>query len=324
MLEQGIKKNSNTVQNLSSHETKSKAIVTGDDKIAFLSHNIHRKVIDDNGMETTSIEFTVKNSSNSLIASVLFEAVFYDIDGAILDTVRQKTIEMKPDTNHNLCINYSGDDAGKISSYSLKVIEETLPIASTVTGNDKIMILKHHLTITAESYFGRRSCVDFAIRNISEVTIATVIFEAVFYDIEGNVLDTVRQTEIELKPDVSRTVLIIYPNTILFEKVKSYKVRIAKMVTVDNEKVQLRFQKARTTDKGEEEIYGRVKNISIEKTDSAMVANFFNRKKESVGIKVVNIKGIEPEEVRQFRLTFKPQEDDKVDSYTLTFGEIVE
>jgi hypothetical protein len=329
LFEQGItveeaSKIKAAAQNLSTKGLKSEAIATGDDKIAFLNHEIHRKTSDGNGIETVSIEFTVKNISNLLVASVLFEAVLYYIDGTVLDTVRHKTIELRPNASRTLCIYYSENDADKINSYSLKVIETTLPMTSTVTGNDKIIILKHHLTITAESYFGQRSCIDFSIRNISEVTIATIIFEAVFYDIEGNILNTVRRTEVELNPNVSRTVLITYPDTKLFGKVKSYKVRIARMVTADAEKVQLRLQEARTTGAGEEEIRGRVKNISTVRTDSALVANFFNRKKEDVGTKVVIIRNIEPGEIRQFRFKFKPQPGDKVDSYTLTFGEIAE
>lgn len=34
--------------------------------------------------------------------------------------------------------------------------------------------------------------VDFDIRNVSDSTIANVLFEAAFYDIEGNIVDTVK------------------------------------------------------------------------------------------------------------------------------------
>jgi hypothetical protein len=308
-------------------EKKSKSIemiVTCDNKIKFLNYDIHRIDKDKNSTEAISIEFSIKNTSNLWIGGVLFGAVLYDRDGKILDTIQYKTKDIKPNAIRNLQMNCSGCNIDNIKCCTLKVIKIIFLPESTVTGNDKIIILKHYLTTKAESYFGRRRCVDFSIRNISEITIATIIFEAVFYDIEGNILDTVRHTEVELKPNISRTVFIVCDNTKLFEKISGYKVRIVKMVTADAEKVQLRLQEARTTGAGEEEIRGRVKNISTVRTDSALVANFFNRKKEDVGTKVVIIRNIEPGEIRQFRFKFKPQPGDKVDSYTLTFGEIAE
>ncbi|GAI57443.1 unnamed protein product, partial [marine sediment metagenome] len=163
---------------------------------------------------------------------------------------------------------------------------------------------------------------ELAIRNVSDSTIATAVFEAVFLDIEGNILDTVEHRESDLKPERSRAILI---NTSIPEsdKVKSYDVRIIRTTTADVEKVQLRRHEIRTTETGEE-VRGIVKNLSEVKTDAALVATFFDPKKETIGTKVIILRDIEPGTIRQYQFKFKPQEGDVVRTYTLNIGEIEE
>jgi hypothetical protein len=161
--------------------------------------------------------------------------------------------------------------------------------------------------------------VELAIRNVSDSTIATAVFEAVFYDQEGNILDTVKHREIDLKPDTSRAIHITSSINEI-DKVKSYGVRIIRTTTADVEKVQLRRHEMRTTEAGEEEISGTVKNISEVKTDAALVATFYDPKKENIGTKVLVLRDIEPNTIRQFDFKFKPQEGDIVRSYSLNVG----
>jgi hypothetical protein len=69
---------------------------------------------------------------------------------------------------------------------------------------------------------------------------------------------------------------------------------------------------------------GLAKDISNTKTDTALVATFFDSKKENIGIRVMILRDIEPDIVKQFHFSFKPIEEDKVRSYTLNIGDLVE
>jgi len=203
------------------------------------------------------------------------------------------------------------------------------PPAPTATGNERIAILKHDISvryIERDAEYGRFPAppgVELTIRNVSDSTIATAVFEAVFYDQEGNILDTVKHREIELKPETSRAVHITSSISEYADAV-SYDVRIIRTTTADVERVQLRRHEMRTTETGEEEIWGIVKNISEVKTDAALVATFYDPKKEHISTKVLVLRDIEPDTVRKFEFKFKPQEGDVVRSCTINIGEVVE
>jgi len=203
------------------------------------------------------------------------------------------------------------------------------PPAPTATGNERIAILKHDISVEQverDLEYGRYptpAFVELAIRNVSDSTIATAVFEAVFYDQEGNILDTAKHKEVDLKPDTSRAIHIT-SSISEYEKVRSYDVRIIRTTTADVEKVQLRRTELRTTETGEEEIVGTVKNMSKVKTDAAVVATFYDFSQEDISTKVLILRDIEPDTVRKFEFKFKPQEGDVVRSCTINIGEVVE
>ena len=295
----------------------------GDEKIAILKHDIYRKGGDDS-KEAISIELAIKNISDTVLGSVLFEAELYDIEGNILDKVEQKTIELNPNVSRTIRINYSEPKSDKVRSYCVRVAKIAMPPELKATGNEKIAILKHRI-ITQEDDDTRvhMGGVDIAIRNVSDVAVASVIFEAVFYDIEGNVLDTVKHSEADLKPNFSRAVAIYFSQQNVYQ-IRGYDIRIVRMRTADDEKVQLRKHEIKTTDDGQEEVRGIVKNISGAKTDAALVATFLDSKKENIGIRVVILRDIEPGSIKQFHFMFKPIEGDIMRTYTLNIGDIVE
>jgi hypothetical protein len=193
-----------------------------------------------------------------------------------------------------------------------------------VKGTKDIIILKHRLFENSDMRNGKMEIgVELAIRNISAATIATAIFEAIFYDIDNNMLDTVKHKEIELKPNTSRAINI---NSSMrqFGKIKRYEIRIIKVTTADMEKVQVRRNAIRTTESGAEEIRGAVNNIGCVKTDTALIATFYDRSDECIGSKVIIIRDIEPGALKQYNFLFKPQEGDVVKSYKLNIGDVVE
>ena len=297
----------------------------GDENIAILKHDIYRKGGEDDSTLAMGVEFIAENVSDKVIGSVLFEAVFYDMEGNTLDTIELKKAEWKPGNSRTIRINYSGSESDKVKSYCVRVIRTTMPPESKATGNEKVVILKHSLpqVIDDDQDDPSSTGVEFAIRNVSDTTIASVVFEAVVYDIEGNILDTVKHKEIDLKPNTSRAVAMNFSQQGVYQ-IRGYDVKITRMRTADDEKVQLRWQEMKTTDDGQEEVGGTVKNISGVKTDAALIATFFDPKKENIGTRVILLRDIEPGSIKQFHFLFKPIEEDMVRSHTLNIGEIVE
>lgn len=191
------------------------------------------------------------------------------------------------------------------------------------TGNEIVTILDHHFLgseYQEEKIPQIGVCV--AIRNISELTIATAIFDAIFYDIEGNIIYSIKHKEFELKPKMSRAFHINCPIS-NWGIIKGYNIKTIKTAMSDVEKVQLRRHEIRTKD-GTEEIRGILKNISNNKTDSALVATFKNPMDEIIGIKVICVKDIEPDTVKTFHFVFDPPEGEAVKTYSLEIGDMVE
>ncbi len=295
--------------------------VIADDKITILKHGIYRN--DDGTTRAVYIDLVIKNISDITLGSVLFEAELYDVDGNILDILVKKMFEFRPGTTSNLRIDYSGAESAKVNSYRVKVARIILTPEPIVTGNESIKILKHNLNRGMTGRVHRdMPGIDFCIRNVSDSTIARILFEGMFYDIEGNLLDSFKREELELKPDTSRAVTIKSMQHDL--RVKSYNVRIARMTLADVERIQLRHHEIRTTDNGEEEVRGIIKNISNETTDTALIATFFDSMKEKIGTKVTILRDIEPSALKQFHFLFKPQNGDIVSTYAMSIGEIIE
>jgi hypothetical protein len=197
--------------------------------------------------------------------------------------------------------------------------------APTATGNEKIAILKHKI-FEADMERGAEyptARLELAIRNVSDSTIATAVFEAIFYDQEGNIIDEVKHREIELKPDTSRLIRITTSIPASeSDQIARYDVRLVRATTADVEKVQLRRYEIRTTETGEEEVWGVAKNISEVKTDAAVVVTFYDADKENIGTSVLVLRDIEPNTIRQFDFRFKPQEGDMVRHCSIIAGEI--
>lgn len=195
----------------------------------------------------------------------------------------------------------------------------------TATGDANIEILKHNLCDfdrMPDPTYRPHPGIDLAISNTTDTTIASITLEAVLFDGEGKIVDKLRHREICLERDRSRGVHIPYEAGDS-ERVKSYSVRVVRSTRADAEKVQLRQNIIRTNEAGEEVIRGIVKNVSDVMTDAAVAATFYDGDEEDLGTRVLILKDLEPNAIRQYVLTFKPQAGDKVLSYRITVGELV-
>lgn len=300
-----------------------KSIATGDKGIAILNHGLYNKGGKIDEVKEIGIELTIKNASAKTFGSILFEAILYDIEGNILDKVEYKTFELPPNIKRTIYITSSNKELDKINYYIVRVVKLTLTPEPLATGNEKITILKHSLSIEEDAWTsGAR--VYLAIMNASEITIASAIFEAIFYDIEGNILETTQHKEIEIKPGMSRGLYIassLHRKCDIY-KAKSYNVRLIKTTTADVEKLLIMRHEINTTEASDEEITGTIKNISNNRTDTALVASFYNNEQENIGTKVIILKEIEPNTIRKFKFTFSPQAGDVVKTYILNIGDL--
>jgi hypothetical protein len=193
-----------------------------------------------------------------------------------------------------------------------------------VSVNKDLTILKHELfkeRIDHDCYTPAR--VEAAVRNNSGLTIATAVFEVTFYDINGELLDTVRHMESDLKKNTSRCVTI-YGKNEQSKLIKNYNINIVKVITAEQERVQFCSHEVKVDANGDEEFFIIVKNISNVKTDSAVVAAFYNSYKENIGTKVIILRDIEPGKMRRFSFNFKPQGGDKIRSYNFDIADITE
>ena len=190
-----------------------------------------------------------------------------------------------------------------------------------VFGNDKVSIIKHSLLEIQIYNCMSKISVDFAIKNISDRTIATLVFEARFYSKNGKLLDTIVHRESDFGPGVNRGIDIPSNAVVIPGIVKSYEVRIIKMTTTETEKVQMRNQDMKLDPvTGGAAFRGMVKNISDAKTDAVVVLTFSNYKKEFIGDKVVIIRDIEPGKMKKFEFMYQPCGGEMVDGINVTIS----
>lgn len=183
-----------------------------------------------------------------------------------------------------------------------------------VFGNDKVAIIKHSLLEIQIYNCMYKISVDFAIKNVSDKTIATLVFEAKFYNKNGKLMDTIVHRENDFGPGMNRGIDIPSNAVVIPGIVKSYEVRIIKITTTETEKVQLRNQDMKVDPMtGEAELKGIVKNISDARTDAVLLLTFSNFKKEVIGDKVIIIRDIEPRQMKKFNFKYKPYGGEMVD-----------
>ena len=288
----------------------------GNEMVSILNHGLVKKAAGPGARERIGVELKLQNNSDKIVGTASFEAVFYDADGNIVDTVKQHVSEMTPGPKALPVYVASSVEADKVASYSVSVVKTTAPPTPSVIGNDKVLIVNHTLLEMQLQVDLYQVGVDFSMKNASDVTIATLIFDAELFDKDGDVIERVTQKEIEFRPGQSRGVRLC-ASTKDYNVIKSYAVRITKMVTVDFEKVQIRKRDIKINKAGELDISGSVKNIFEARTDAALVASFYDTANQDIGSKVVMITGIEPGSHRQFHFDFKPAPGDVVNTCIL-------
>jgi hypothetical protein len=288
------------------------ATVSGNDRIEILSHNILLK------QSSSAVNFEVKNISDLDIGKITFEAVFFDAKGNVPDTVQKNVMDIKANEIRRLYIETIYTD---MKSYDVKIIKYIMTPQPSVSGKEGLEILKHSfIDIKDEEDNNRIRCgIEMIINNSSDSDIASLIFEAVFYDSVGNELDKITHRESELNSGNSRT-FIINSNRITSGTARSYKVSLIKVIGTDTESVQLKNYRVATTDIYSKQIKGVLKNISRETVDCVIIASFMDDKERIIAEKVLSVTDIAPKATRQFSLPFVPPADEKIYGINLDIG----
>ncbi len=298
-----------------------KSIAEGNEQIEITSHN-NLIENEEEGKRCTGVILNLRNISGRDIGKAVFCVNFYNKKGDLLETIEPVVTDFLKDGTRILRVVSPKDSQSNIKSYSVRIRDVILTPEPVAIGNDMVVILNHHIQDPDITARGDKRSIDMAIRNVSDKTFATLVFEAVFYDSVGNIMSTTRHREYELKPNVSRGIHIV-PGKLESDMFKTYKVSIIRALTTDIEKVQLRRHEIRSIDGGEE-VRGTLKNLSDVKTDAALIATFKDSKGEKIGTKIIPMKDIEPGSSKNFQFTFNAPSGEKVMEYTLNIGDLVE
>jgi hypothetical protein len=297
-------------------------VVVGNETLCIFNHKIFKfNKIDDTLLY--GVSFDVKNISELTIGCAIFKITLFNKDNHIIDEVEEKKYELLPDKINNIRIyTKSGESVG---SYDISIIRTTIAPTPLVVGNDKVSILKHDIALVNNFPHSKEwKEIDLVIRNISTVNIANLTIEAIFYDIEGNIIDNKIHEEYDLLINTSRTVCIIpnetnfTPGKYHYKDIWSYSVKIIEMKTSDIQRIRIKWHNRKTVGYAIEEINGLVKNICNFKTDAAVTATFYNIHGDKLGTKVMLLRDLEPGSVRNFNICYTPPNGQNVQSYLLS------
>jgi hypothetical protein len=303
---------------------KHEPVVIDNDYISILKHNFILKMNDEKA-GGRGISFRFKNISGSDIGKAVFEIIFYDAKGNVLESIEKSTSGFEKEGTRILDVETSKSQEVDISNYDVKIAKVIFPPAPVATGNDQIKIVKHCIgsVIGTSHALLPISCLHFAIRNISSKTISTAIFDITFYDGEANELETVRHKELYLKPNDSRAIAI-KTDKIIGGPPRSYNITLIKAITTDVERIQMYRNEVNRFEMGGQEICGILKNISDIKSDAALVATFFNHDDAVIGKRILLIKDISPNSIKKFSFTFIPPEGEEIKNHKFDIGELIE
>ncbi|MDD4923877.1 MAG: FxLYD domain-containing protein [Dehalococcoidales bacterium] len=297
-------------------------LAIGNEHVEILSH----KILPKSGEESPGkgVYLEIKNIASVAIGKLALVAVLFDTKGYIIDTIEKTVADFEAGKTRILRIVTPAEKAD-VKSYEVKITYTAATPAPIAMGDGRIVILNHnfHDNIDADTEEFKRE-IEIAIRNTSPETVAITIFNAEIFDAEGNSLGEVRHIESDIKPGISRAVIIQIDSILRYNSARSYKVSIFKTITADTQKVLLRRDERKTLPNGDINISGIIKNVHACKTDASVAVTFRDAKKEELGTMVLPVKDIEPGTIKNFSIIFHPPTGESVKTYTVDVGEMAE
>jgi hypothetical protein len=282
--------------------------VTGNENVAIVSNEFVKA---NESCKDTMIILHLKNNISNDISRVIFSIDFYGSGGQVIQSKEQSIFDLQADSTRTVVFSPERSMSHDVTGYYVRILDTIIPPAPVLTGNEYINIYKHDLVKDEDVHSGHaRAELTLAISNISNITIATAVFDVSFLNDEGQVLEYKQQKEREIKVGTNRGV-VVEANKEISRDIYSYRVSINKITTVETEKAQIVFCEANTLDEKTDSIFCVIKNISDETADTAFVAEFINKKQVRLGYKSVAVRQIPPHGKKQFRLTFEAPAGEK-------------
>lgn len=297
-------------------------VANGNKQVEIVSHKVLPK--SGEGSPGKGVYLEIKNIASAAIGKLTLQTLMFDVKGYVIDTIEKTVTDFQCDKTRILRIVTSAENAD-VKSYEVKIISIAITPVAIATGDERIDILKHgfHESTNEETDEFKKD-IEIAIRNVSPATVATTMFNAEIFDAEGNSLGEVRHIESDIKPNISRAVILPINNILGYNSAKSYKITTCKTTTADMQKVLLRRDERKTLPNGDVNVSGMIKNVSGIKTDASVAVTFLDTNKEELGTVVLPVKDIEPGSVKNFSLLFRPPTGEKVKTYTIDIGETAE
>lgn len=141
-------------------------IATGDEKIEVINHSFRETELSEpQSINSSGVDLSIRNISDKTIASATYEAFFYDSEGNILDVVRYKDYDMKPDRSRAISI-----VSNKVKSFDLKSYKVSL-LKTITTDVEKVQIRSSELNTLENGCEEVRGIV----KNISDIKIDTAL-----------------------------------------------------------------------------------------------------------------------------------------------------
>ena len=311
------------MSNGSRHENVAVPILEDNDILSVINHCFCTKPGTTEGVITKGAQFSIKNKSNKSVGSLFLQVLFYDENGNVLDEIERKIFEIAPDSERSFRIFARECNSDNIKNYGIRLSNILMTPEPMVSGNEMVKILKHmFIDAHLDGKETMPATVEVSLQNVSDKTIATLLFNSMFYDIEGNIVEAVKHSEFDIKPNNSRAILV---KSSVEESgiIKSYNVTLNHVLTTDIEKVQIRAKDIVTNKNGEAEISGTAKNISDVELDSSLMAVIYDADENVIGSKSVLFKDMKPGSVHSFKVYFKPQEGTTIKRIVLFIGDIV-
>ncbi len=300
-------------------------VASGNEKVEILSHSLILKKATSQ-KAGKGVSFSVKNNAGASIGKLVFEAVFFDAKGNVIDTVERNVIDFEADKTYSLRIDTEKAEKVDIASYEVHIKKMVLTPVPKVEGDQRIVIIKHSFQDTGLLDVGIthiKRGIELSIRNVSGQAIASAIFAVDLFDAEGNFITMLKHTESDIQPNTSRAFLI-QTTSVTDDIIRSYSIKLIKTVTADVEKVQLRKNEVKRLPNGREEVSGLVKNVSGVKSDAIVVVTFLDASEETIGVRTAELEDIVPGTVRKFAVVLDCPEGMSVKKRNIDVGELTE
>lgn len=173
----------------------------GDSRVAVLSHSLTDVRLDpvDQARYPAAIEVALGNESGRTISTVILEAKFLDAEGSVLDTVRQKEVDLRRDGGRLVRIVSSEYRFDTVKSYDVRVVR------TATCDSEPLQLRRHDMRKTDAGEEALRGIV----KNVGETPRSAVVL-ATFFDSARETIGTRAAIVRGIEPGEVKTFDIVF------------------------------------------------------------------------------------------------------------------